>query len=319
MTSEPAQIRQHLFSFFFWCVCARLSSGTSWPWCADVGACAMTLILQRYLSSRADDLDQLMLPFLEILYRGPEFCIEQIYTQLATLVLLTEMPDFNGCMYALVLPEVPWFDGPRALKNLSLGDLIMLVMLHVNLRNVDFDMDQYIHVSTMAVLANMSADFSNMHDYAAQRLVSYYCHVSKLYTLVAPPADTDAAVPAPPGSPKYELGIIVGVALGLVNSCLSNRLRHNPNLIYTLLVEKAHFRPPSLVPQAANELENINILIRHFENRIERSGAGGTPSVAEVMSIIKAGVGACSACTIPSVAHHFPLTQRLVLFFLRRE
>lgn len=82
----------------------------------------------RYLSSRADNLDQLMLPFLEILYRGPEFCIEQIYTQLATLVLLTEMPDFNGCMYALVLPEVPWFDGPRALKDLSLGDLIMLVM-----------------------------------------------------------------------------------------------------------------------------------------------------------------------------------------------
>lgn len=274
----------------------------------------------RYLSSRADDLDQLMLPFLEILYRSPEFCIEQIYTQLATLVLLTEMPDFNSCMCALILPEVPWFDGPRALKDLSLGDLIMLVMLHVCLRNMSLDMDQYIHVSTMAVLANMSADFANMHAYAAQRLVSFYCHVSKLYVSVAPSLEqVEVGCPPPPGSPKYELGLIVGTALGILNSCLSNRLRHNPNLIYTILVEKQHFAPPAHVPQSANELENINILIRHFESRLERSGSGENPSVNHVLTVIKAGAQSLPDSTLkklPQMHLTFVEKEDMHTFFL---
>ena len=267
----------------------------------------------RYLSSRADDLDQLMLPFLEILYRSPEFCIEQIYTQLGTLVLLTEMPDFNSCMCALVLPEVRWFDGPRALKDLSLGDLIMLVMLHVCLRNVSVDMDQYIHVSTMAVLANMSADFANMHAYAAQRLVGFYCHVSKLYMSVAPPLDQVEAGYPPPGSPKYELGLVVGTALAILNSCLSNRLRHNPNLIYTILVEKHHFAPPAHLPQSANELENINILIRHFEIRLDRSGFGENPSVDQVLTVIKAGAQSLPDSTLKK------LPQMHLTFFERED
>jgi hypothetical protein len=89
-----------------------------------------------YLNSRADDLDQLMLPVLEMLHRKSEYSNYQIHTLLATLLVMTEMPDFSSCMYSSIVREVLWFDGPRSLKNVSVGDLIFIVLLQMCLRNL---------------------------------------------------------------------------------------------------------------------------------------------------------------------------------------
>lgn len=192
--------------------------------------------------------------------------------------------------------------------------------LHVCLRNLSVDMDQYVHVSTMAVLTNMSADFANMHAYAAQRLVNFYCHVSKLYVSVPPLLNETEACFLPLDSPKYELGLIVGSALRILNTCLTKRLRHNPNLIYTILVEKQHFAPPAHLPQSANELENINILIRHFESRLTRSGAGDNPSVSQVLGVIEAGAQSLPDSTLkklPQIHLTFVEREDMHTFFLR--
>jgi hypothetical protein len=59
---------------------------------------------------------------------------------------------------------------------------------------------------------------------------------------------------------EYELGLVLRSVLQIINSCLSNRLRHNPNLLYTILVEKSQLAPLEQLPQAANEFENINMV-----------------------------------------------------------
>jgi dymeclin len=166
----------------------------------------------------------------------------------------------------------------------------------------------------------MLADFSNLHAYTAERLIGFYCHLSKRYLAV--PAAPDGG-DEEEGSPRYELGIMLGTTLGILNACLSNRLRHNPNLIYTILVEKAHFTPPAHDPRSANELENINILIRHFESRLERADGGNhgdTPTVAQVLTVIQAGAQSLPDNTLkklPALRLTYVEREDMHTFFLK--
>ena len=71
---------------------------------------------------------------------------------------------------------------------------------------------------------------------------------------------------------KRELRATIVALLSVINGCLTHQMRHNSNLIYTILVEKEQLSVLASTDEFATELENINILIEHFATRIERLG-----------------------------------------------
>jgi len=174
---------------------------------------------ESYLHSRSNDLDQLMLPLLQTLYRCHEFHDEQAYALLATLLMLTDAPDFCQRMQTLRVPHVTWFDGSRPLDDVSICDVIVVVLLHLIGRNISVIQDEFVHVAAFAVLANTAPHFSGMHSYTAQRIVSVFCQVVRQFMVLKP---ADVAV-WQPGTAVYELGTVVHTMLCLINSSLSNR------------------------------------------------------------------------------------------------
>lgn len=69
----------------------------------------------------------------------------------------------------------------RALTDISLGGLLILIVI----RTVQYNMlkmrDKYLHTNCLAALANMSAHFRNLHPYVSQRLVSLFETLAKKY------------------------------------------------------------------------------------------------------------------------------------------
>lgn len=54
------------------------------------------------------------------------------------------------------------------------------------------------------------------------------------------------------------------MVLEIINSCLTHRLAHNPNLIYTLLYKKDVFQPFRMHPAFQDIVQNIDSVSFHF-------------------------------------------------------
>ena len=60
-----------------------------------------------------------------------------------------------------------------------------------------------------------------------------------------------------------DLGIleeVIRMVLEIINSCLSNSLQHNPNLVYTVLYQKEKFEYVKSHPTFQDILQNIDIV-----------------------------------------------------------
>lgn len=53
---------------------------------------------------------------------------------------------------------------------------------------------------------------------------------------------------------------VLRMILEILNSCLSNQLSHNPNLVYTLLYKKQIFEPYRSHPAFQDIMQNIDIV-----------------------------------------------------------
>eukprot|EP00051_Salpingoeca_urceolata_P024290 m.424600 g.424600 ORF g.424600 m.424600 type:complete len:730 (-) comp20215_c2_seq2:89-2278(-) len=237
-----------------------------------------------YLLSRVGDFEQLMMPLLKALYACEPGDTGKAYIMLVILLMLSEDSDFNQCMQTAAVEEVPWFQ-ERVLKQVTISDLIVLVLVRIAHRNLKALRDEFTHRTCLATLANMSPFFTDLHPFACQRLVGLYKMLAKHFLKAREEARHQEDVV---GSAVFELGGVVGIVLAVINSCLANRLRHNPNLVYTLLVEKAEFLALRDHQRFAYEIENIDILLRHFESRLDWQSADNL-SVETVLQVILEG------------------------------
>lgn len=130
----------------------------------------------------------------------------------------------------------------------------------------------------LAILSNCATHFHDVHTYVAERLVAVCALVAKnfLRTLDQGP---EAAT---------EFGRTVGVLLATINTCLTTNPAANTNLIYSLMAHKKDFDPLRSCGHFASEVENIFIVVDHFERRLERHGTT-TLSVNTVLDVIREG------------------------------
>ncbi|MEJ1289036.1 dymeclin [Cricetulus griseus] len=76
--------------------------------------------------------------------------------------------------------------------------------------------------------------------------------------------------------------------LEIINSCLTNSLHHNPNLVYALLYKRDLFEQFRTHPSFQDIMQNIDLVISFFSSRLLQAGA--ELSVERVLEIIKQGV-----------------------------
>ena len=67
----------------------------------------------------------------------------------------------------------------RALSEVSLGGILILVVIRTIQYNMLKMRDKYLHTNCLAALANMSSQFKNLHPYVSQRIVSMFEALAK--------------------------------------------------------------------------------------------------------------------------------------------
>ncbi|XP_073440940.1 dymeclin, partial [Dendrobates tinctorius] len=304
--------------------------------------------VRTYVLARTD-MESLVLPILEILYHVEERNSHHVYMSLIILLILTEDDGFNRSIHEVILKNITWYS-ERVLTEISLGSLLILVVIRTIQYNMTRTRDKYLHTNCLAALANMSAQFRSLHQYAAQRIISSACrhlrrylyvldkmyfppshcstlqhcftslsdngeellsitcshilrsYASSLFSLLSKKHNKvlEQATQSLRGSlgsddspfPDYaqDLNVIeevIRMMLEIINSCLSNSLHHNPNLVYALLYKRELFEQFRSHPSFQDIMQNIDMVIGFFSSRLEQ--AGSDLSVERVLEVIKQG------------------------------
>ncbi|KAG2466962.1 DYM protein, partial [Polypterus senegalus] len=125
--------------------------------------------VRTYMLARTD-MENLVMPILQILYHVEERNSHHVYMALIILLILTEDDAFNRSIHEVILKNITWYT-ERALTEISLGSLLILVVIRTIQFNMTRTRDKYLHTNCLAALANMSAQFRCLHQYAAQRII----------------------------------------------------------------------------------------------------------------------------------------------------
>ncbi|CDQ87303.1 unnamed protein product, partial [Oncorhynchus mykiss] len=83
---------------------------------------------------------------------------------------------------------------------------------------------------------------------------------------------------------------VIRMMLEIINSCLSNSLHHNPNLVYALLYKRELFEQFRTHPSFQDIMQNLDTVIGFFSQRLE--AAGTDLSVERVQEVIMKGAQA---------------------------
>uniref|UniRef100_A0A8C8SSB5 Dymeclin n=1 Tax=Pelusios castaneus TaxID=367368 RepID=A0A8C8SSB5_9SAUR len=249
--------------------------------------------VRTYMLARTD-MENLVLPILEILYHVEERNSHHVYMALIILLILTEDDGFNRSIHEVILKNITWYS-ERVLTEISLGSLLILVVIRTIQYNMTRTRDKYLHTNCLAALANMSAEFRSLHQYAAQRIISLFSLLSKKHNKVLEQATQTlrgslSSDDSPLPDYAQDLNVIeevIRMMLEIINSCLTNSLHHNPNLVYALLYKRDLFEQFRTHPSFQDIMQNIDLVISFFSSRLEQAGA--QLSVERVLEIIKQG------------------------------
>lgn len=223
---------------------------------------------------KRDDLGNLVLPLLEILYNAEERSSHLIYMTLIVLLILSQEEDFSVQMHRTMLHEVEWYKD-RKLHGISLGGVLCLVFIRMIQHNIFKMRDKYLHSNCLAALANMSSHFYNLSSIVCDRFVRVLTNLLKRYSLVQKKLksfeedlneETDGLNEE--FSDSNVLEEVIRMFLEIINSCIITKLKDNPNLIYALLHEKETMERLQKHPKFQDIMFNINLVLTYFNTRL---------------------------------------------------
>ncbi|GLV36306.1 uncharacterized protein CBL_08800 [Carabus blaptoides fortunei] len=257
---------------------------------------------RNYIMTRTD-LEQLVIPILKTLYNAPNSNSHHIYMSLIILLILSEDDLFNKTIHETKLKGVLWYT-ERTISEITLGGLLILVVIRTIQYNMLKMRDKYLHTNCLAALANMSGQFRSLHPYVSQRLVSLFETLAKKYMRLEQQLKVQTtpseAVAVNVNGVEHEnsenleqdlsvLEEVLRMVLEIFNSCLSNQLVYNPNLIYTLLYKKHIFEPFRGNTAFQDIIHNIDLIIRYYSELLDRLTQSHDLDVQEVLKTIQNG------------------------------
>lgn len=244
-----------------------------------------------YILARAD-VEELIVPILKILYQAQDRNSHHIYMALIILLILSEDDMFNKAIHDIHLKNILWYT-ERSLSSMSLGGLLILVVIRTIQYNMTRMRDKYLHTNCLAALANMSGQFRGLHYYVAQRLVGlfeslakrHHRSVEQLHSTTDASNGDDEHLTADLMQDLAVLEEVLRMVLEIINSCLTNQLIHNLNLIYTLLYKRECFEQFRNHPTFQDIIQNIETVVAYFSSHLE--AANKDLSADYVLQIIK--------------------------------
>ncbi len=120
----------------------------------------------------------------------------------------------------------------------------------------------------------MSSKFHSLHPYVCQRINSLFQLLSKKRTKVIAQLQTPGQETPTESDLVQDLSIIeelMRMVLEIVNSCLTNQLGHNPDLIYSILYNKAFYAQFRAHPTFQDVMQNIDLVIISFSHDIDNT------------------------------------------------
>jgi len=255
--------------------------------------------VKAYILSRTN-IDLLVMPLLEVLYGSPERSSHHVYMGLIILLVLTEDGLFNKAVHQISVKNVPWYK-ERQLSEISLGGLLILVVIRTIQYNMTRMRDKYLHTNCLAALANMSAQFTDLHPFVAQKMMNLFSQLCKRHSrlveqirqsAMASQAEeqTDETTDAEQQDNLRDLEVleeVLRMVLEILNSTLTSDLLHNPNLVYSVLYQRSTFAAFRGHPTFQDIITNIDTVIAYFSARLEPLGMN--PSPGDVLKTIKEG------------------------------
>lgn len=196
------------------------------------------------------------------------------------------------------MKTVTWYT-ERALNEISLGGLLILVVIRTIQYNMLKMRDKYLHTNCLAALANMSSQFRELHPYVSQRLISLYETLAKKYHKVIERmkfentnSKTEVTVTVSQDDIGQDLSVleeVLRMVLEIFNSCLSTQLTNNPNLIYTLLYNKHSFEMLKDNVVFQDIIHNIDIIIKYFSQLLQEKSQVHEVDAHHVLQVIQQG------------------------------
>lgn len=279
--------------------------------CATAGCEHTTLLLYLLMHSckaykkhvcSVANIETLILPMLQSLYKATDSTSHHIYMSLIVLLILTEDEALIKNVHQIMLKNLTWYT-ERTISEISLGGMMVLIIIRTVQYNILKVRDKYLHTNCLAVLANMSCEFRNLHPYVAQRLISLFETLCKRRAKVVNGLQPEAGAEEnlnleSTNGEKVELWEhmevledVLRMILEIINSCLTHQLPSNINLVYALLYKRDVFNACKNDESLSHVLQNIDMVIGYFTSRLSRTqkGAWSDLSVTEVLQSLKKG------------------------------
>ncbi|KAJ1930491.1 hypothetical protein IWQ60_000276 [Tieghemiomyces parasiticus] len=245
-----------------------------------------------YVLARTDP-DDFVVPLLRTLYQvaeQPTPSYPQYYLWLTTLARLTADATFNQEFQRHTLEPLPWLPD-RALKSITLSQLVVLVLVRILQANFTVHRDAFIHECVLAILLNFAPHIVHLPATLVQRLLKVYDMVVRRYLKIA-------ALAADPTSPQqlshtlhmadfYLYLDTVRVLTRVFRLVLDHHLKHNTQLIYGLLQSKDLFSALQNDTRFGDAVKGINFVIAYFQACIHEARLSTPPTEDEVLRVIE--------------------------------
>lgn len=301
------------FASLFDTFCARLNH--------DPHICLFYFAMHRnpfvrdYVASRTDQ-DALVVPLLRHLYTitsKESVNAQQVYMVLVILLMLSQQEEFGATCQRLLVPEVEWYK-EQTLLDISLADLIAVVLVRTVMQNLSRLQDGYLHTNCLAIVANLSPSFSQLHAHTSQRLFALMAFLRKRIahmeaklaaqhagvlnssrdnaTFIVLDASTAALPSAAEGNDLQALlGLyeqLMSILFEVLHAVVSHSLTHNTAFVYALLIARDDLLVLSESERWAPLAAPLVRLVQHFDPLLNREGPPRTTD--DVVATIERGL-----------------------------
>ncbi|KAM7537160.1 hypothetical protein Aperf_G00000064997 [Anoplocephala perfoliata] len=253
-------------------------------------------------------------PIALLLYQSPAENSHLVCMALIILLILTENDNFAKDIHDIPVKKLPP-NVDRQLTGVSLGSLIVLVLTRTIQCHLNQLRDKYLHINSLAALANLSPKIVNLGPYVSQALVGLLQKlvkrhkrlVNEIRTLndkmkeqekktglqqpLSPSSSSEVWVNMMSSSDALlqDLSLleeVIRMILEIFNSILSHSLSQNTHLIYSLLYQREYLAPIHTHPRFSDLMQNIDTVLSFFATRIEKELGPHPTETSTVMAVI---------------------------------
>uniref|UniRef100_A0A0R3T3F5 Dymeclin n=1 Tax=Rodentolepis nana TaxID=102285 RepID=A0A0R3T3F5_RODNA len=245
-----------------------------------------------------------------LMYRSPAENSHLIYMALIVLLILTENENFAKDIHEMPVKKLPP-SVDRQLTGVTLGGLLVLVLTRTIQHHLNQLRDKYLHINSLAALANLSPKITNLSPYISQALVGLLQKlvkrhkrlVNEIRTLNDQLKEQEKANGLPSSSsPEVRLNMVsssdallqdlslleevIRMTLEIFNSILTHSLAQNTHLVYNLLYQREYLTPIHTHPSFSDLMQNIDTVLGFFASRIEKELGPQPTETSTVMTVI---------------------------------